>query len=67
MIKYFPYSKKDSDFNDFAQWLEEYTETPKFLKIKNEFIDIEKKLKDEPVGPKRTELVRRRYSLFEDV
>ena len=67
MIKYFPYSKEDSDFNDFSQWLEEYTETPKFLEIKNEFIDIEKKLKDEPVGPRRTELVKRRYSILENV
>lgn len=60
------YSKKDTEFADFEEWLENYLASEKFYKFANELIEIDKKLAIEPVGKNRTELVNRRYSLIDE-
>jgi hypothetical protein len=67
LAKYFHYSKDQKELADFAEWLGHFVTGEKFYKIANEFIDIERKLKTEPVGPKRSALVKRRYQLIDDL
>ena len=55
----FPYSSIDTEFIEFASWTEKILNSRTFLNKANEFIEIERKLKTEPVGDKRTELVNR--------
>ncbi len=61
----FPYSKAQTELQDFVAWLSQFLTSDKFYKVANEFIDIERKLKTEPVGQTRTALVDRRYSLLD--
>ncbi|MDH5398197.1 MAG: hypothetical protein OEX02_08630, partial [Cyclobacteriaceae bacterium] len=58
-----PYSKYKQELSDFSVWLEQFVETEKFDKLRREVIEIERKLENEPVGPKRSALVARLYSL----
>ena len=55
----FLYSSKDADFIEFAIWLEAVLNSRKFLDKANEFIEIQRQLKNEPVGKKRSELVEK--------
>jgi hypothetical protein len=64
LIERFPYSKIDKELVDFATWLETILKTRKFLDKANEFIEIEQKLKIEPVGQTRTKLVNRLSKLI---
>ena len=57
LVDDFPYSSLDTEFIEFASWLEKILSSRIFLDKANEFIEIERKLKTEPVGPKRTNLV----------
>jgi hypothetical protein len=57
------YSKDHDEYKDFAQWLDQFMKSEKFMKIANEFIKIETQLKTEPTGRKRSQLVKRRYGL----
>ncbi len=66
MIENFKYSKKNTDLQDFAEWIQQFVISDTFCRYANEFVDIGKRLKNEPVGPKRTELVERRYNLLDD-
>lgn len=59
LVDNFPYSSLDTEFLEFASWLENILNNQTFLSKVNEFIEIEQKLKTEPVGKKRTELVNR--------
>ena len=63
----FHYSKDQNELSDFAKWLNSFVTSNKFFKIANEFIDIERKLKTELVGPKRSALVKRRYRLIDEL
>jgi len=63
----FHYSKDQNELSNFAKWLNSFVTSNKFFKIANEFIDIERKLKTEPVGPKRSALVKRRYRLIDEL
>ena len=51
------YSSLETEFIEFAGWTEKVLSSRAFLDKANEFIEIERKLKTEPVGQKRTELV----------
>ena len=62
--KYFIYSKHDPGLEDFAEWLEIYVESSKFLSLKNEIIDIKTKLVTEQPGPTRKALVKRLSGLM---
>ncbi len=60
------YSKYQDELKDFAEWISEFLSSDKFYKIANEFVEIERKLKTEPVGPKRTKLVERKFNLLDE-
>jgi hypothetical protein len=49
------YSKDQEEYKDFAQWLDQFMKSEKFLKIANEFIKIETQLKTEPAGKKKSQ------------
>ena len=53
------YSSMDAEFIEFASWTQKILSSRTFLDKANEFINIERELKNEPVGKKRTELVNR--------
>ena len=59
LVDNFAYSSKNTEFIEFVSWTEEILSSRTFLNKAYEFIDIERKLKTEPVGKKRTELVNR--------
>ncbi len=59
LVENFAYTNKDTEFIEFASWVEKILSSRKFLDKANEFIDIERLLKNEPVGQKRTKLVNR--------
>lgn len=54
-----PYSHKEEQFVDFANWVKSILSSRKFLDTANEFIEIKQKLENEPVGKKRSQLVNR--------
>lgn len=60
------YTKDEAEYADFADWVETIITSDKFHKLKTEFLDIEKRLKTEPVGETRKMLVKKRYSLLDD-
>ena len=57
LVDSFPYSNMDTEFIEFANWTEKVLSSRTFLDKANEFIEIKRKLKTQPVGEKRTELV----------
>lgn len=59
LVDGFAYSSTDTEFIEFASWMEQILSSRTFLDKANEFIEIERQLKTEPVGEKRTELVNR--------
>jgi hypothetical protein len=59
LVQYFHYSSKDIEFLAFADWLEAVLQSRTFLDKANEFIALERQLKDEPIGKRRTEIVNR--------
>jgi hypothetical protein len=67
LIDDFIYSKNHEDMKEFAEWLNTYIKSEDFLAFANEFIEIKSKLKDEPVGEKRSYLVKKEYELLERV
>ena len=60
------YKNTQTELQDFADWLSKFIASDPFYKVANEFIEIEHKLKTEPVGPTRNLLIKRRYSLTDD-
>lgn len=61
------YSENDTEFADFAVWLEHFLNGEKFNAFADELMEIDRKLETEPVGELRTELVKRRYKLIEEL
>lgn len=59
LVDGFPYSHLDPKFIEFASWIQNVLSSRTFVDKANEFVGIEQKLKTEPVGRKRTELVNR--------
>jgi hypothetical protein len=66
MIEKLKYSNTQTELQDFADWLSKFVTSEQFYKVANEFIEIKRKLKTEPVGPKRSLLVSRSSSLLDD-
>jgi hypothetical protein len=64
ILEYFSYKKTDNELEDFIVWLESYLATKSVIEIVKEFIEIEVKLKDEPAGPTRNNLVDRQSELL---
>lgn len=60
------YKHSDEELQDFTAWLSEFVISQKFYQYANEFIEIQRRLKTEPVGITRSQLVSRRYSLLDD-
>lgn len=56
---HFTYDRRNAEFTAFAGWLETAVSRKDFLDRANELMEIEEQLKDESVGGKRSELVRR--------
>jgi len=67
MTKYLKYSKDQAELKEFTEWLEKFVKSEKFYSFANTFIAIEKKLMHEPLGKKRTKLVKERYTLIENL
>jgi len=63
LVQHFHYSSKDTEFFAFAEWLETILQSRTFLDKANEFIELERQLKDEPVGKRRTQIVNRIYKI----
>jgi hypothetical protein len=61
------YSKDQNELIDFADWLENFIKTEKFYAFANKFIGIESVLKTEPIGEKRTKLVKEKYKMIENI
>ncbi len=61
----FKYSKDQIELKDFTDWLSLFVISDKFYKIANEFIFIKQRLKSERVGPARSRLVKKLYSLLD--
>lgn len=59
LVKHFNYSKSDIELADFATWIETILNSREFLDKVNEFVEIQQKLKTEPVGQSRKILVKR--------
>jgi hypothetical protein len=57
--EYFTYTSKDTEFIEFARWIETVLSSRTFLDKANEFIEIERQLKSEPIGQRRSELVEK--------
>ncbi|MBK9729670.1 MAG: hypothetical protein IPO86_16330 [Saprospiraceae bacterium] len=59
LVQYFSYTNKDTEFSDFGEWVETILQSRIFLDKVNEFVELERQLKIEPVGKRRTEIVNR--------
>ena len=59
LVENFAYTNKDTEFIEFTGWAAKTLSSGEFLEKANEFIEIERQLKNEPVGQRRTELVNR--------
>lgn len=61
------YSKNTEELIDFSEWLNEFTKTKTFYGFANNLIKIETKLKNEPIGKKRSKIVSEKYQLLENL
>jgi hypothetical protein len=59
LVHYFFYSSKDTEFLEFAEWIEIVLQNRIFLDKANEFVALERQLKDEPIGKRRTQILNR--------
>ena len=66
LVENLNYEENDEVLQDFIKWLSEFVISEKFYLYANEFIEIERRLKTEPVGITRSQLVSRRYSLLDN-
>lgn len=62
----FFYSAKQSDFDDFSEWLEKLISTEKFIRVSKAFLDIQKRLKDEHDVEIRRQLIQEKKHLFDE-
>ncbi len=67
LVEQLIYSKEQDELIEFSDWLGNFVKTEKFYDFANKFIEIESILKTEPIGQKRTELVKKRYKLLENI
>lgn len=59
LVQHFTYTNKDAEFIEFGEWIEAVLQSRTFLDKANEFIELERQLKDEPTGKRRSEIVNR--------
>jgi hypothetical protein len=55
---YFDYSSQQNELTDFTDWLKQFTESEKFLKLSNKFIEVQKRLKYEDDSEIRSYLIK---------
>ena len=67
LLESFGYSKDDEALRDFAEWLENLIVGPEFSDFADTIMELNRKLKSEPVGHKRTERVKERYKLISEI
>lgn len=60
LVDEIPYSKSQEELADFVSWLEYFVDDERFQKFAGEYMEIGRKLKNEPSGPVRTALMKRR-------
>jgi len=63
LVEHFAYTNKNLEFAEFASWVEDIFKSKTFWNKANEFVEIERQLKNEPVGEKRSKLVNRLYQI----
>ena len=63
-INYFTYKKSDTNLTDFVDWLDNFMHSKKFLEMANEFIEIQMKVKNLPVGKERSKLFKQKEILL---
>ena len=61
LLEYFKYSKQQEELEDFAEWLTNLIDTPDFAQFIQRSYELDGILKTEPVGPKRSKLIKERY------
>lgn len=59
----FNYRHNQDELLEFSAWLNEFRQSNRFVTTKKEIDKIEEQLETEPVGPKRSELVKKLYRL----
>ena len=64
LLAHFKYSKNQEELNDFAEWLDLFMKSEDFLEFANQLMELKRKLKDEPVGQIRADLVKKQYELL---
>ncbi|WP_298766671.1 hypothetical protein [uncultured Polaribacter sp.] len=67
LVENLEYSQNTEELIDFSEWLKEFTKTKTFYGFANNLIEIETKLKNEPIGKKRSKLVSEKYQLLENL
>lgn len=67
LIERLKYSKEQIEFQDFAKWLGVFMKSKNFCDFTNLYIELAKKLKNEPVGEARNNLVKKMNKLLEQI
>lgn len=67
LVENLEYSQNTEELIDFSEWLKEFTKTKTFYGFASNLIEIETKLKNEPIGKKRSKLVSEKYQLLENL
>ncbi len=62
----FTYTHTQSNLTDFTEWLSNFLNSEKFIQKSSKVIEIEKILKNEPAGEKRSRLVTEVYQLVDE-
>jgi hypothetical protein len=65
MVYELKYSKNQPELTYFADWLNQFLASDEFYKVAEEFIKIQKRLLEEPVGEIRTALVKSQRKLMD--
>lgn len=63
-LQNFSYRHDEENYLEFSGWLNKFTQSDRFVKTKDEFEEIERRLETEPVGPERNKLVSRLHRLI---
>ena len=66
-IQHFHYSAEKKELADFADWLDSFTQTEKFIRLSTAYIEIQKKLLHESDPDKRWNLMKQARQLKEEL
>lgn len=64
LLEHFQYSSSDAELTDFSEWLESFMKSDMYLTFAETLTKIDIALETEPVGQKRSELVKKKYRLI---